>query len=94
MALLVDESWIDEAERSYPGFRKDLAYAESRDIPLCTACGSANTARVGGGLIGRTMHLAAATTKFKLVPNNRLGDVYCNACDRFFDAPSDASSQA
>ena len=94
MALMVDEAWIEHVETIYPGFRQSLADAESRELPLCPTCGSTNTARVGGGLIGRTTHLAAATTKFKLVPNNRPADFYCNACDRFFDAPPDAVSQA
>jgi hypothetical protein len=87
MALRVDESWIQDVETKYPGFREQLADAESSDIPLCPVCGSANTARVAGGLIGRTIRLAAATTKFKLVPNDRPADFYCNACDQFFDVP-------
>ena len=85
MALRVDESWIQAAETMYPGFRQQLADAESSDVRLCPTCGSTNTARVAEGLIGRTIQLAAATTKFKLVPNKRPADFYCNACDQFFD---------
>ena len=86
MALKVDKAWIRAAERMYAGFRQELDDAESSDIPPCPACGSTNTARVAAGVIGRTIHLAAATTKFKLVPNRKRADFYCNACDRYFGA--------
>jgi hypothetical protein len=38
------------------------------------------------GIIGRTITIAAATTKFKLIPNGRrLGDYFYNACKAFFN---------
>jgi len=35
------------------------------------------------------MELAAATTKIGLVPNGPHAAFYCEACDKFFDAPSE-----
>jgi predicted RNA-binding Zn-ribbon protein involved in translation (DUF1610 family) len=51
----------------------------------CPNCGSNDTAKVTSGVIGRTIHLAAATTRVKLVPNQQAARFYCNACERFFD---------
>jgi predicted RNA-binding Zn-ribbon protein involved in translation (DUF1610 family) len=84
--LKVDEAWIQAAEARYPGFRATLAHYETQARPSCPTCGSAETASVSTGIIGRTMALAAATTKIKLVPNSQPANFYCGACDKFFDA--------
>jgi hypothetical protein len=89
--IKVDESFIRGVEERYPGFRETLEYYESLRVPRCAACGSDATAKVVSGLIGRTMHLAAATTKVKLLPNGRPTDFFCTACDRVFSADSPAS---
>jgi hypothetical protein len=47
---------------------------------------SDDTASVGCGVIGRTMNIAGATTKFKLVANGpALGKYFCHIGNRFFD---------
>lgn len=46
-------------------------------------CESADTAQVGAGIVSRSIHLAAATTKFKLNPNLP-GRFYCNTCEENF----------
>ena len=86
--LKVDAAFMQQAEKLYPGFRETLDYYEALDLPHCPRCGSSDTAAVSAGLVGRSMHLAAATTKIKLLPNGRPGSYYCNACSQFFDAPA------
>jgi hypothetical protein len=81
--LKVNAEWILETERQYPGFKKTLDYYESLPIPACPRCGSDDCARVTVGVIGRTMALAAATTKVRLVPNGEPG-FHCCACEHFF----------
>jgi len=55
-------------------------------LPQCPRCGSKDTADVQCGIIGRTINIAAATTRFKLIPNGPApGKYFCNACDEFFD---------
>jgi len=82
----MDDDSIRELEEQYPGFRRSLDAYESADLPPCPMCASTTTSRVITGLIGRTINLAAATTKVKLVPNGRRGDFHCEACDHFFGA--------
>ena len=82
----MDDDSIRELEEQYPGFRESLEAYESADLPPCPMCASTTTAKVITGLIGRTINLAAATTKVKLVPKGHPGDFHCEACDQFFDA--------
>ena len=67
--LRIDEKTIAHVERQYSGFKEVLLRFESATLPAYPHCGSANTASVQVGLVGITINLAAATTKFKLVPN-------------------------
>lgn len=72
-------SWIREHVRQF----------EERVLPRCRRCRSNDTADVQVGIIGRTIHIAAATSKMKLIPNlPRPGRYFCNACERYFDAPA------
>jgi hypothetical protein len=87
--LTISKAQIRAAERRYPGFKDTLDHYEAQSLPSCPLCGSAETASVSTGIIGRTMALAAATTKIKLVPNSQPANFYCGACDKFFDAPSE-----
>jgi len=55
-------------------------------LPACSRCGSENTADVQCGIIGRTINIAAATTKVKLIPNGpKAGACFCNTCNEFFN---------
>ena len=81
----VDEGWLRRAEDRYPGFRTRLDYYESLELPTCPQCGSADSAVVSTGLVGRSIHLAGATSKIKLVPNGHPGDFYCWTCGHFFN---------
>ena len=42
---------------------------------------------VSAGLVGRSIHLAGATTKIRLLPNGHPADFYCNQCDQYFNGP-------
>ncbi len=85
--LKVDQKTLDKMESQYEGILKTIMYFENASVPACPHCGSNNTADVQVGIIGRTIYLAAATTKVTLVPNmkDRLGEYFCNECRKFFD---------
>ena len=88
MTIKTSNESLREAEAMYPGFRKNLDYYEALDLPPCPTCNSTNTAKVSAGLVGRSIALAAATTKIKLVPNGHPADFHCGDCSRFFDSPT------
>jgi hypothetical protein len=72
-------------ENRYPGITESILRFERAELPACPRCGSQDTANVQVGLIGRTIDIAAATTKFKLIPNGpKPGAYFCNACGEFF----------
>lgn len=76
---------IDDLEKKYPGIRESIMHFEQAPLPLCPHCRSEDTADVQVGLIGRTINIAAATTKFRLIPNGpKPGNYFCNACKKFF----------
>ena len=87
LALLkLDDRALSELEAAYPGIRTSILAREAANVPPCTNCGASDTASVGQGILGRSVALAAATTKFKLVPNGPApGRHFCNVCGRFFD---------
>lgn len=87
--LKVNEEWILAAEEKDPGFRKTLDYYEALNLPPCPTCGSIQTAKVSTGLVGRSINLAAATTKIMLVPNGHPAGFHCGDCDHFFQVKSD-----
>jgi hypothetical protein len=83
--LKVDEEWIGHSESAYPGIGEQIRSFEEAVLPVCSHCGSDNTANVQCGVIGRTIRLATATTKFKLLANGpKPGQFFCNACGRYF----------
>ncbi len=85
MQRLTDEELLS-LEEAYPGIRRDVMVFENADLPNCSKCGSSDTADVQIGVVGRTMLLCSATTKFKLIPNGpRPGRYFCNSCKTFFN---------
>lgn len=81
-----DEESVDELEIQYPGIRASILRFENASLPACTHCGSKNTAVVQIGIMGRTIHIAAATSKIRLIINGpKPGAYFCNACKNFFD---------
>ena len=74
-------------DEQYPGFSEQSRKFDEAELPSCPHCGSTDTASVKVGVTGRTINLAGATMKFKLVPNaeDRKGEFFCNECEKFFD---------
>ncbi len=86
MMLKIDKKELDQVEEDHPGIGKTIFYFEEATLPVCSHCGSANTADVGCGIIGRTINIAAATTKFKLIATGPApGKSFCNTCSEFFN---------
>ena len=83
--LKVDDETLDKMEAQHPGILEQLSRFENAQLPACALCGSDDTADVQVGIIGRTIYLAGATTKFKLIPNcPKPGTYFCNACGEYF----------
>lgn len=85
--LKLDRAKLDHLEMSYPGISKQIADFENADLPACPKCDSSNTARVQCGIIGRTIDIAAATTKVHLAANDPPGPYFCNECRHYFNPP-------
>ena len=85
--LKVDQKTLDKMEQQHKGIVKSIMSFEEADLPACPHCRSGDTADVQVGMIGRTIYIAGATTKFKLVPNgsDKKGKYFCNECRKFFD---------
>jgi predicted RNA-binding Zn-ribbon protein involved in translation (DUF1610 family) len=83
--LKVDEEWIRRVEKQYPGIRQNIDSFESADLPSCPRCGSVNTAVVSVGIVGRSIHVAAATNKMRLLPDGHPAEFYCNECGHYLD---------
>jgi len=84
--LKINKETLDHIEKQYPGIGETILYFEKATLPACSRCGSGDTAEAGVGLVGRSINVAAATTKFKLIANGpKPGKYFCNACNEFFN---------
>lgn len=84
--LKIDKETLDHMEMQHPRITETIRHFEDAKLPACSLCGSTDTASVGCGVIGRTIYLASATTKFKLIPNGpRPGEYFCNTCEKYFN---------
>jgi hypothetical protein len=84
--IKVNQATLDRIERMYPGIAEMIRRFENAALPHCPRCGTVDTAVVSCGVIGRSMNIAGATTKFKLLLNPpKPGEYFCNPCDEFFD---------
>ena len=85
MTLKIDQASLSKMEAQHPGISESIRIQEEIVLPPCHHCRSQDTAKVGTGVNGRTIYLAAATTKFKLIPNGpKPGEYFCNGCEKFF----------
>jgi transposase-like protein len=83
--LKIDKETLKHMERQRPGIEKQILQFEKAKLPACPRCQSKDTADVQVGIIGLTINIAAATTKFKLIPNGpKPGQYFCNACRKYF----------
>lgn len=79
------EDTLTHLEKQYPGIRRTILFFENADLPACTHCGSADTAQVLVGIVGRSINIVAATTKAVLLPNGpKPGQYRCNTCGKYF----------
>ena len=84
--LKISPTALDDLEARHPDIRSQILGFENAEVPPCPHCGSTDTARVNVGMIPRTLAIAAATTKFKLLLNGPVpGHHACNTCGGFFD---------
>jgi hypothetical protein len=85
--LKINKETLDKMESQHECIIEQIMRFENALLPSCPHCGSNDTADVQVGIIGQTIQIATATTKFKLVPNikDRLGKYFCNECKKFFD---------
>lgn len=83
--IKVSTDLIDKMEKIYPEIKGQIKWFENLNLPPCPVCAGTDVASVQVGIIGRTIHLALATTKFHLMLNyNGEGIYYCNTCRKFF----------
>ncbi len=84
--LKVDQKTLDELERQHEGIVGMIMHFEKAILPKCPHCGSSDTADVECGFVGRTLNIAAATTKISLFPSSPPpGNYFCNDCRKYFD---------
>jgi hypothetical protein len=84
--LKVDQATLEKLESQYPGIIEQICYFDGLDLPHWPDCGSSDTADVQCGIIGRTINIAVATKKFKLIANGpKPGSYFCNACMKYFE---------
>lgn len=80
-------SSITMMEKQHPGITEQFLRYDNEELPPCLHCGSQDTAKVHAGVVGRTIYLAGASRKFKLVPNrsDEIGTYFCNECKKYFN---------
>lgn len=85
--LRISKKDLETLENKYVGISAQIMQFENATLKPCLHCKSDNTALVQVGIIGRTIHIAAATIRMKLVsnPRDRLGKFFCNGCGKFFN---------
>ena len=83
--LTANSESLEKMEVLYPGIKGQIEHFENAELPSCKLCGSADTASTQVGVIGRSIHIAGATTKFHLRPNDKPGNYFCNKCRKYFD---------
>lgn len=85
VTLKIDNATLAKMEAQLPGIGESIRIREEAVLPACHHCRSGDTARVGAGINSRTIYLAEATTKFKLIANGpKPGEYFCNSCEKFF----------
>ena len=94
MTLKIDEEALAQMVKQHPRIVESIRIREETVLPQCHHCRSDDTARVGAGLNARNIYLAAATTRFRLIPNGpKPGEYFCNSCGKFFGSSQHAFRQ-
>jgi hypothetical protein len=85
--ITCDQKMLDWMEDKYPGILQSVRQFEDAVLPECSYCGSEDTASVQCGVIGRTIYINGATSKFRLIGNGpKEGKYFCNTCEKYFGA--------
>jgi hypothetical protein len=85
--LMTSEAGLDSLDKDHPGIKKSILEIEAKVLPACAHCGSDDTASVGIGIVGRSMRIAGATTKYHLIAGGpKPGAFFCNSCREYFNA--------
>jgi hypothetical protein len=88
--LKVTEAQVEDLEKMYPGIREQILRFENATLPVCTRCGSHDTAEFSVGLIGRSINIAGSTTRIRLIANGpKPAAFFCNRCHNCYDGPED-----
>ena len=83
--LKLTEQQLAKLESQHSGITDTIQHFENVELPACPHCQSKDTAIVSCGIVGRSISVAAATTKMKLLPNlPKPGEYFCNGCKKFF----------
>ena len=84
--LKLSRKELGDLEKQHPGIKETVFHFENAKLPACPHCQSSDTAQVGCGIVGRSISVTTATTKFKLIPNSpKPGEYFCNSCENFFN---------
>ena len=84
--LKISDERLSKLDSDYPGVRDFIVNLEAKTLPICPHCDCEDTAEVNVGVIGRTIAMAGATSRFKLIPNGpKPGEYFCNGCQSFFE---------
>src|SRR5947207_15896039 len=85
--IKVPSDQIRELEKVYPGIIRLIGYFETLQLPPCPFCSSPDTALVMVGCVGRSINIAAATTKATLIANGpKPGKRFCNTSRRYAES--------
>jgi len=83
--IKISEDQFKHYEVNYPGITEQILRFDKRVMPPCPFCNSTDTAVVICGIIGRTIHIASATSRVKLLANRDQRHFYCHSCKQYFD---------
>jgi len=77
--LKIDQGALEQMEKRYQGITASLIRFKNAELLSCPQGGLGDTASVQVGIIGRTIYIAAATIKVKLIPNGpKQGEYFCH----------------
>lgn len=85
--IKVSQETIASVELDHPGITEQIWRFENMVMPPCPYCGSGDIASVQVGIIGRTIDIATATTKFHLIANaarTSYRPYFCLSCRKYF----------
>lgn len=87
--LKLPSASLSELEKQYLGIQAQIEAMEGTPSSSCPRCGREDAARITIGLVGRTLALAAATTRCHLLPSGTDESQgmtwFCRHCQETYD---------